>query len=591
MAMKWLDYFADGVKKSDVLQENRDILEENYRRGEVFAILAIFTEAVFAALDILAMLRKNGEPYKGFYLSCLILYLLMLAVSILFYVLARTRRPLSGPSGKEARPSEFILMSYITFIMCWSSLTTLLDQKLSGQTLVFMIITLACPAFFVISWRRMLIPFAASSAVILAGLPFFQEDRSLLASLYANLLVFIIISWLVSRMLYRAYVRDLKSSGELGRTQLHLEDEINRNSMLTDNLNRANLQMKNLSLVDEMTGVASRKGLRNFIDQAFEQKNHQNIHFGVLMIDIDRFAAYNEKFGQNAGDKALAGLASLLTDCAWLPLEIVARWGGEEFVFVSFDREEVEIHELAESIRHQVETLADRDGRVLLGPLTVSIGTGYKQAEKPSDVGSIIADANLAMYSAKRAGRNKVWSIPPQIKIVPVISQDLADEVAALAGKIWREHYTPIIGLEQVEYMLGQFQTPEAIWQDILERQYEYDLISYQGEWAGYMAACPDDEKNAFFLSKLYVDAMYRGNHLARRMLDNLIGRCQQNGYHKIRLTVNKHNDDAIAAYKKMGFAKGKPIVTDIGGGFVMDDFVMTLALAPKEENPADSCS
>ncbi|MCL2003356.1 MAG: GNAT family N-acetyltransferase [Oscillospiraceae bacterium] len=143
---------------------------------------------------------------------------------------------------------------------------------------------------------------------------------------------------------------------------------------------------------------------------------------------------------------------------------------------------------------------------------------------------------------------------------------------AALAGEIWTGHYTPLIGAAQVAYMLERFQSEEAIGAAIREEGYRYYLA---GD-AGYCAVKPEKD-GVLFLSKLYVRKESRGQGLARRMLDCALA--EHPGTKRVRLTVNRGNADSIEAYKKMGFRVKKEIVADIGGGFVMDDYLMERAV------------
>jgi ribosomal protein S18 acetylase RimI-like enzyme len=148
--------------------------------------------------------------------------------------------------------------------------------------------------------------------------------------------------------------------------------------------------------------------------------------------------------------------------------------------------------------------------------------------------------------------------------------------VAALAREIWTEYYTPLIGSEQVGYMLENFQSAEAISAAIHNDGVKYDLTS-DGEYdIAYCAALPEDD--SLFISKVYVRSKYRNMGVARRLLRRALSENPKT--RKIWLTVNKGNQGAIEAYKRMGFTIEKEIVTDIGGGFVMDDYLMVRPFA-----------
>ena len=148
--------------------------------------------------------------------------------------------------------------------------------------------------------------------------------------------------------------------------------------------------------------------------------------------------------------------------------------------------------------------------------------------------------------------------------------------LATLADTIWREHYIPIIGKPQVDYMLEHFQSREAIATQMKEGV-RYFILEYDGKPAGYYAF--EARADAYFLSKIYVLKDYRGKGLGRAAMQALRARAREAGIPRITLTVNKDNSASIEAYKRMGFRQDKPSIKDIGGGFVMDDYLMVLEL------------
>lgn len=157
------------------------------------------------------------------------------------------------------------------------------------------------------------------------------------------------------------------------------------------------------------------------------------------------------------------------------------------------------------------------------------------------------------------------------MEFIPVNGPDQIAVVAELAREIWTEHYVPIIGTAQVGYMLARFQSAEAIARQIMTEGYEYFLVS----GAGYLALVPDLEKKSLLLSKIYVRVSLRGRGLGRALLAFAEERCSALGCGELWLTVNRNNAGSIAFYERMGFRKTKELVTDIGHGFVMDDWRM----------------
>jgi RimJ/RimL family protein N-acetyltransferase len=148
-------------------------------------------------------------------------------------------------------------------------------------------------------------------------------------------------------------------------------------------------------------------------------------------------------------------------------------------------------------------------------------------------------------------------------------------EIAAMARIIWIEYFTPIIGSAQVEYMLSKFQSEQAMSIQIREEHYRYFRIEQGGNTAGYTAVVRLPDATDLLLSKFYLLQEHRRKGIGRRAL-SLIERIAHDEFlSSIRLTVNRHNTSSINAYLNLGFVIEGEGIFDIGGGFVMDDFLM----------------
>jgi ribosomal protein S18 acetylase RimI-like enzyme len=148
-------------------------------------------------------------------------------------------------------------------------------------------------------------------------------------------------------------------------------------------------------------------------------------------------------------------------------------------------------------------------------------------------------------------------------------------QVYNLAKEIWNQHYLPIIGQEQVDYMLDKFQSERAIKEQIAEGYKYYLIIDNQIDnqvEVGYFSV--KDKAAKLFLSKLYVLDSFRGKGIGKQGIKFIKSAFE---HPVIQLTVNKNNFNSIAFYKKVGFKIVEDVVTDIGNGFVMDDYVMEM--------------
>lgn len=155
-----------------------------------------------------------------------------------------------------------------------------------------------------------------------------------------------------------------------------------------------------------------------------------------------------------------------------------------------------------------------------------------------------------------------------------VHSPDQVERIAQLARKIWRAHYISLIGAEQVTYMLRSIQSAEAISQAIAKGTVYHLLCDQQGHDVGYCAY--EQRADHCFLSKLYVDAACRGQGYGQQALSLVEAAARDAQQASLRLTVNKDNCDSIQWYQRHGFEIVDEIVIDIGGGHVMDDYVLS---------------
>ncbi len=156
------------------------------------------------------------------------------------------------------------------------------------------------------------------------------------------------------------------------------------------------------------------------------------------------------------------------------------------------------------------------------------------------------------------------------LKVEVVSSKKDIEIVESLAKEIWKQHYLPIIGKAQVDYMLNKHQSTAAISQSIKDG-YIYYIAYYKDKPCGYSAIVQDE---GIFLSKFYVKNALRGKGLGKAMLNTIYEFAAEHNLNRIWLTCNKHNSKSLNIYKKLGFIIINEIVTDIGNGFVMDDYI-----------------
>ena len=163
------------------------------------------------------------------------------------------------------------------------------------------------------------------------------------------------------------------------------------------------------------------------------------------------------------------------------------------------------------------------------------------------------------------------------IEFVPVETPEDRAALAALASEIWHEYWPALIGEAQTDYMVEQFQSLEAIERDLAEHAYEYWFLraAEDGRTVGYTGGRVEPETNRFFISKIYLLKEHRGEGLCSATIRFYERLARERGLDALYLTVNKRNEMAIRAYKAKGFEVVDAVETDIGDGYIMDDYIM----------------
>ncbi|MFT7559437.1 MAG: diguanylate cyclase (GGDEF)-like protein [Flavobacteriales bacterium] len=191
---------------------------------------------------------------------------------------------------------------------------------------------------------------------------------------------------------------------ELGRAYQHLESKVVER---TKNLNEVNKQLECLSLTDALTGVANRRAFDMALSREWSLGLRTSSSLTLMMIDIDKFKEYNDHYGHAQGDECLKTLAASLANVVRRPADILARYGGEEFsVLLPTTTNGLEF---ATKLQAAVEDLGiPHNSSSVLPVVTVSIGVCSFIPSTESSADELIKCADIALYEAKRSGRNRV---------------------------------------------------------------------------------------------------------------------------------------------------------------------------------------
>ena len=161
---------------------------------------------------------------------------------------------------------------------------------------------------------------------------------------------------------------------------------------------------------------------------------------------------------------------------------------------------------------------------------------------------------------------------------IAALRADDIESVVALARLVWQHTYPGIISQQQIDFMLEQRYNPQRLRGELATPGIWWEQIRVDGQLAGFASALKTTS-GEMKLDKLYVDPQRQRAGLGTRLLERVVEHALAEGCSTLILAVNKRNERAIAAYRKNGFHIRESVCVDIGGGFVMDDFIMTKSL------------
>jgi diamine N-acetyltransferase len=175
----------------------------------------------------------------------------------------------------------------------------------------------------------------------------------------------------------------------------------------------------------------------------------------------------------------------------------------------------------------------------------------------------------MADRRVKNAGNNR-----SAVSILPLSFDDI-DLLIALAGITWRKHYPGIISVAQIEYMLAQRYNSALISEELQRADACWDVLWVDGVMTAFASYFPGERPRVTKLDKIYVQPDQQRKGYGGMLIDHVCKVMYETGCDTLMLAVNKRNVSAIAAYRKRGFRIAESVTKDIGGGFVMDDYVM----------------
>lgn len=278
-----------------------------------------------------------------------------------------------------------------------------------NRDLALMIVGAQAAIVTAAAMRNSALPVQATGQVLLASVPLllaslFSSSRYINAfAIFAGLQIAGALS--VGKAQHRLILRLLQADEEQSRLLHRLAGANEELELLNDHL-------RTLADTDPLTGIANRRMFDLTLAREWRRSAREGSSLALLMVDIDRFKAFNDRYGHPAGDAALRTVAAVMAAAARRPGDLAARYGGEEFAVILTGTGAGGARQVAENIRAELSARALKHEASEHGLVTVSIGAASMVGQVGQGPEKLTALADRALYTAKHGGRDCVRLLP-----------------------------------------------------------------------------------------------------------------------------------------------------------------------------------
>lgn len=344
----------------------------------VMMLMQVFMILVFT-------MRPGGITYSYRRLRYVITYSSLLMGFIVLL-------PLHKRSINNWRMHSVICIAFATLICLWTMSISYLDS-LGGVSIIVYCSTLPIMATFILIPPHILsilfIFTCIATDFLVLSTPYGQEN---LFSVLTNSAFICILSIIYAYRMYHTRLTSVYNRMVIKQKNEQLEE--------------ANKELNLLSMTDALTSLGNRRYLDEVVKAPLEK---YGVHMGsvtVLMLDIDFFKKYNDRYGHQQGDQCLKSVAAVMADFAKISDFRPIRYGGEEFILVMTGLAPETVMEKAEQLRQSIAAVKIPSPDGSENSVTVSVGVSYHQSRQSGLLETAISEADHAMYQAKQSGRN-----------------------------------------------------------------------------------------------------------------------------------------------------------------------------------------
>lgn len=389
-----MNWYAKLMNKVRLPQESKkqsklELTASNLKIGTIF----LYFVALFQLVNVFYVTVFRTERISRFpgniYLS---LYILMFLLCCCFLIKIHF---LKRNIKKNVRVIEGLTISFLTFILFWSTTISLLDLRNTENINVHIYTMLAVVVTLYVNPKIFISILVADYIYFISCFTLFQRTQ---VNNVGNLLNATIVLCIAIIIVCFRYYERIDSF-------IQNQTIIKQNKVIKDR----NAELKKLAITDTLSGLYNRRLLDAALTDKWEECSNQKINFCLIMIDIDNFKNVNDTFGHLCGDACIASIADSMRECTEETEAMSFRYGGEEFAILLSNYSVEQMYNLSEMIRLHIEKnpiICAEEGTVLY--ITVSIGFCCDIPHKDSNYFEYISMADMALRTAKQNGKNQV---------------------------------------------------------------------------------------------------------------------------------------------------------------------------------------
>jgi diguanylate cyclase (GGDEF)-like protein len=365
------DYLMKNLRQNstnDYREELRFFLwQQNIHHILIFSLLGLLIESM-----AFGYVYKAGlSCYIPLYVTLFLIYIVFLPVIIYFN---------NKKNEKLPRYSSWFLFFYFLGLLTFAVMLSFANQIYTGTITVYVIVLFCIASFFYIPFPHMIAIFSAAQWIFVTFLPKFQHNPVIARNHIFNSFAALVLALVISRLTYQM------------KTKTFMNKKIIDKQIQT---------LKNLSIKDGMTDLFNHKHICRRLEEEIRRANRYKTPLSVGIFDMDGFKNINDTFGHQEGDRIIIKATETMKQ-TFRETDLLGRYGGDEFLVIFPETPLGNAVKAAERFREKIlQNIAEKDK-------TISISGGITFLQKEDTLQSLIHRADMLLYDAKNAGKNKI---------------------------------------------------------------------------------------------------------------------------------------------------------------------------------------